>query len=249
MRKLLKAALVVAMAVPGLASAATIKNSAHDLSATGASGIFYQQTDEKEICKFCHTPHNAKPDSTALWNREDPTSTFSWAGQGGVTNYGTALPVGALGAPTMRCMSCHDGVTALGATRAGEIGNAKNADGTPSAVIRGVGLLTRGTDVDGNLDLSGNHPVSVTYPNDNNGLYLNMPFDDRFQDATVLAEEFEDYRNVTLAKIYQQDEGTPGIECGSCHDPHGVSEGGVPVDNFLRVGNEESKLCLACHAK
>ena len=35
----------------------------------------------------------------------------------------------------------------------------------------------------------------------------------------------------------------PGVECGSCHDPH--NETGL----FLRIDNTGSAVCLACHIK
>ena len=36
----------------------------------------------------------------------------------------------------------------------------------------------------------------------------------------------------------------PFVECASCHDPHTES-----VDTFLRISNDDSAVCLACHIK
>jgi predicted CXXCH cytochrome family protein len=35
----------------------------------------------------------------------------------------------------------------------------------------------------------------------------------------------------------------PFVECASCHDPH------VNTQTFLRVANDGSAVCLACHNK
>ena len=48
----------------------------------------------------------------------------------------------------------------------------------------------------------------------------------------------------------------PAVECASCHDPH-VSEGQAgpgPTSpsagkTFLRISNDGSAVCLACHTK
>ena len=39
----------------------------------------------------------------------------------------------------------------------------------------------------------------------------------------------------------------PYVECASCHDPHVVAVGDQV--SFLRISNENSDLCLACHVK
>ena len=36
----------------------------------------------------------------------------------------------------------------------------------------------------------------------------------------------------------------PSVECGSCHDPHSDTN-----PTFLRVSNNQSGVCLACHIK
>ena len=51
----------------------SVVNSPHDLSARGPGPI--RAAREAEICIFCHTPHNAAP-QTPLWNRETPTTHY-----------------------------------------------------------------------------------------------------------------------------------------------------------------------------
>ena len=47
----------------------SVVNSVHDLSVRGPGPI--RAVAESEVCIFCHTPHNAAP-QTPLWNRENP---------------------------------------------------------------------------------------------------------------------------------------------------------------------------------
>lgn len=91
------------IALAGLASSANaqITNSRHDFSSYSWSG--------GEICKPCHTPHNAMPRSVsfALWNHELTTATYTMFGGGS----GTA--VANLDSSSRLCLSCHDGTVAL----------------------------------------------------------------------------------------------------------------------------------------
>lgn len=110
----------------------------HNLSSL--SGNTKKALTETQICIFCHTPHGARPQST-LWSRPDPSSmgtfpTFSEpgsvqdpsgilginnAGISGTTLYGNntspnEYPNGA----SKLCLSCHDGVTAMGILATGD---------------------------------------------------------------------------------------------------------------------------------
>ena len=99
-----KASIFVAsVAVVGLlavGSMGDIVGSDHDFSEYGWS--------DGEICKPCHTPHNAISDVTApLWNHELTVATYE-------THSGSGVPVeDALDATSILCMSCHDGTVAL----------------------------------------------------------------------------------------------------------------------------------------
>ena len=64
--------------------------------------------NEKQVCIFCHTPHNAVP-MQPLWNRNMPVSAYRV--------YSSSSLVSAPGQPTgssKLCLSCHDGTIALG---------------------------------------------------------------------------------------------------------------------------------------
>ena len=135
----------------GLASAASISTSKHDLSSTGPG----PQGSDNEICKYCHTPHGGS--STApLWNKNL---------NAGYTQYSSPtlnMTISAQPGPvSLACLSCHDGTTSIGAMING---------GT--ATITGVGNCTYTAGVMGGTCaelvtkvLSNDHPVGITYDN------------------------------------------------------------------------------------
>ncbi len=144
---------VLVLLTCGLASAATLAgqtesgmtNTKHNLAVSGPGPI--QAQGETRICIFCHTPHNAAPDSP-LWNRElEPQAYTVYASptlQAGVL----PQPFG----PTKLCLSCHDGTIAMGAVI--------NPAG---GIAMSSGTLAPGSLADFGLDLSGHHPVSFSY--------------------------------------------------------------------------------------
>lgn len=123
-----------------------IQSTVHNLSVSGP-GTFKAQS-ETEICIFCHAPHKGSG-NTPLWNRPDPTSTY--------TLYSSSTAQGSLGQPTgasLQCLSCHDGTIALGnvVSRGTTISFAGGNDFIPSS--NRANLST---------DLSDDHPVSFPY--------------------------------------------------------------------------------------
>jgi predicted CXXCH cytochrome family protein len=93
-----------------LASAAladeSVLNSKHDLSARGPGPI--RAIHEDRVCIFCHTPHNAAP-QTPLWNRENWRTHYRIY-ESSTTDARIDQPSG----PSKMCLSCHDGSLALG---------------------------------------------------------------------------------------------------------------------------------------
>lgn len=126
-------AVISVMMVTQIAKAGSIAGTKHDLSGNGWG------TDQ--ICKFCHTPHNAAATQLApLWNHASTAATF--------TLYASDTLNATTGQPTnssKACLSCHDGTVALDSygTRTG------------TNTITGTALL--GT------ALTNDHPISITY--------------------------------------------------------------------------------------
>jgi len=82
----------------GAPAMAQISGSPHDFSSMAWA--------DGEICKPCHTPHNAIPDMPRLWNHELTVATYQMHSGTGTAedNFDTA---------TRLCLSCHDGTVAL----------------------------------------------------------------------------------------------------------------------------------------
>jgi len=115
--------------------AQTIVGSLHDFSAQtwNTSG---------ELCKVCHTPHNAVTLTDApLWNHQLTTATFAV--------YSSATMNAVVGQPdasSKLCLSCHDGTVAL-----------ENFGGNVSGTHFLTGPTLLGT------SLINDHPISFTY--------------------------------------------------------------------------------------
>ena len=130
--------------VPATAQARTagIIGSKHDLSVTGPGEV--KSLEETRICIFCHTPHNAEP-QTPLWNREiDPQNYVLY--ESTTLRANPAQPSG----PTRLCLSCHDGTIALG-----------NLKSEPQPVSFTRALTGRPSLL--GIDISDDHPVSFPY--------------------------------------------------------------------------------------
>jgi hypothetical protein len=98
-------------------------------------------------------------------------------------------------------------------------------------------------------DLRDDHPVGVVFPAANgNGTDWKTP-----GGSITGARFFDENGNGRMEKgeirLYDYG-GGPSVECGSCHDPHGVaSVGAVFNATFLRKPNSGSAVCLTCHSK
>ena len=121
----------------------------HNLSSASTSASGKNADTETQICIFCHTPHSARS-VAPLWGRPDSSQTFSIRAGLQISNaaiVNTTLysvtadyPNGA----TKVCLSCHDGVTAMGIL----------ANGDEIAMSGGNAL---------GIDLTTSHPVSFVY--------------------------------------------------------------------------------------
>lgn len=210
------------------AVSAGVFNSKHNLSVSGWGKA--KAAAETEVCIFCHTPHNATPD-TPLWNHAVS------AGQT-YTNYYSdtlkAYPPG--GAPPIDglsklCLGCHDGTIALGATIGSRRGDIEMRE-FPGIVKKG--RLTREAPGYLGTDLSGGHPISfvfdATLASIRNAepdlMHLNWPI---FDPDVKLRPTQDGY----------------GVQCTSCHNPHG-GRGEPDAPPFWRKPTYE-EVCLVCH--
>lgn len=206
--------------------AASIVGSKHDLSVTNEYGFFAGATTE--ICVFCHTPHGSNDGVPGpLWNRRitDKTKFVLYSGTPGDPNN-----------VTMVCLSCHDGVSGIGddsAVAAYDTHNVVNNPGsghdvnplTPNCYachFSGDMYPQRNWRIGPNL--TDDHPVSVSYE----AAKLSRPLLELVADPTIVG-----------IKLFNG-----MVECASCHNVH--DKANTP---FLRVPNNGSGLCKACHGK
>ncbi len=133
----------------GVTSVATadesVVNSVHDLSVAGPGRL--RAISEGEVCVFCHTPHNAAP-QTPLWNRENPRRHYRIY-ESSTLDARVDQPSG----PSKMCLSCHDGSLALG--------------NVLSRPVAGPIVMTARTIPPGSADLSNDlsddHPIGFRY--------------------------------------------------------------------------------------
>jgi len=117
----------------------------HDLSAVSGPGPV-KATAEDRICVFCHTPHNATPLSP-LWNRDLAATNYLIY----ESSTQKAVPQQMPGGATKLCLSCHDGMIAMG--------DVSGTDDIPMA----QNDFSSGSLSDFGTDLSAHHPVAFSY--------------------------------------------------------------------------------------
>lgn len=128
-----KIASAITIIVAVTLSTADITGSGHDFSQYSWA--------ESEICKPCHTPHNANETvATPLWNHQLTTATYTlYAG------LSDSSDIQQPGIMSRLCLSCHDGTVAVD-SYATNIGN---------HYITGDALIS--------TDLSNDHPIGIKW--------------------------------------------------------------------------------------
>jgi len=199
------------------ASAATIIGSKHDLSNAG----------QKEVCIFCHTPHNANPSLPGLWNRDVSADALDFKFYSSATL--TGRPSGNKpGTYSLLCLGCHDSVRFTAAN--GDPHNMLNglqSDGWDDCIKchpNGFDPPRPGFLI--GPDLSNDHPISFTYPINGNSK-LKKPTDGSKGWVSEKVRLFNGQ-----------------MECSSCHNPHDPT-----FTAFLVKDKSSSQLCLTCHIK
>ncbi len=234
-RKIAKIAAALILTVGTTSALAVITNSKHDLSYTGSGTIKAAQgQNNDEICVYCHTPHAANTAfaGAPLWNKNDQNANPTY------TMYGTTVAGTTTdnqpNAPSLACLSCHDGVSAINS-----IVNAPGSGGYVAtgqyvefnSTTAGTGFTMPAGVTQIGQDLTNDHPVSIPYTVGAASLK---------DTATALPGTWNGA--TTIGELLRNGK----VECVSCHDPHA---GENPT--FLRMsgGNTSSQLCLACHDK
>ncbi len=160
----------------------SVVNSQHNLSSTGPGKV--RSSSEQQVCIFCHTPHHASA-TQPLWNRNVLPQAYK--------PYASTSLQAKPGQPTgtsKLCLSCHDGMIALG--------NVVSRN-QPITMAQGMTVMPAGRSNLG-TDLSDDHPISFRY------------------DAALRAKnpKLKDPSSLTYARLDSNQE----LQCTTCHDAH-----------------------------
>jgi predicted CXXCH cytochrome family protein len=185
--------LCMAIALSGkpLNAQTGIVNTKHNLSVSGPGTI--KATSEERICVFCHTPHNANP-QTPLWNKNIEGINYDQYTPYTSSTLGipAALQIRPTGSSRL-CLSCHDGTLALG-----DVKLPKNQIDVPVAGVTTVpGGMPHASPSYFGTSLANHHPISFSY-------YSALPNPEL---SPTLPQELLYYGNGI-------------IQCNTCHDPH-----------------------------
>jgi hypothetical protein len=223
------AAYILFLLSPVLAPAG-VGNTKHNLSVSGPGPA--SAVAETAVCIFCHTPHNARP-SNPLWNHElSAVENYTNYWSPSLKSYASEAEAPPIDGFSKLCLGCHDGTVALGAI----ISSEEEIETVPDFLTEGM-LGYLGT------DLSGGHPISIIYDeslvmqrNSQTDLFhLQWPIRKLGERAPIGDPD---------VKIYPT-QGGYGVQCTSCHDPHG-GKGGAGAPPFWRKTIYD-EVCLVCH--
>jgi predicted CXXCH cytochrome family protein len=237
----MKKLMLIAAVLPAFAFG-QIAGTKHDF-ATNTNA----QSGDSQICRYCHIPHGAR-DQSFIFSHTATTQTYTWGATTQHTRGGTTLQanIATNGSWSAGCLDCHDGSVALGSLYNGvnlAFSGAGVDSGTGALAATNRARITKG----GSTNLNGNHPVSVPYPGQS-GTFRGQatpswPTGYAAEYVTVAAGGSVG-GGLALAGDYSG--GTPvyGVECSTCHNPHGAG-----FSYLLRDTHVGSGICLDCHIK
>lgn len=254
---------------------------------------------QTEICVYCHTPHGGTKGATPLWNRKLSSATYTPYTSSSLD--AAAILGGPLGQPggsSKLCLSCHDGTLAIGNVNVmfgrgsanttyelpmyGLQGYTDTADTTPllggKMPFGGYGALSgvasavsTGYTRNLGIDLTNDHPISVTYTTELAERNGELRLVDSNQQSVAVGPYYRTGMIIGVRSSGYRPEapleptgplGTGQVQCSACHDPH-LRETDPSVGNqkFLRLNRFQEAPpaasyngftdigCMACHDK
>lgn len=230
-----------------------INGTPHDLS-QAVNGMNYTADPAdslNRICIFCHAPHNTyrpfgstegagptAPDAAfdylPLWNhtlQEDLSYTMYDNGTGAPASgskasqailNGLTIP----GSTSLLCLSCHDGSVA--------VNSYGNSDQRAVSVSTGTKTMTSAYLIGKDKYLGNHHPISFDY--------------DQVQlsDTEIRQADTAMLTPLTFVRDHLYGANNTLLECATCHSVHNTGNGG---EALLWRSDQNSELCLTCHAK
>ena len=240
-----------------------------------------QSTDGEALCAYCHTPPVDQQTGEPLWNRDPAAMNFSAYDDSALEGLADessrhslrclACHDGMLGPdqvmnvigysrtppPQMPGQNAAfldawpqgaDAVHADEATSGKPCTACHRAERSPVEAAF-FALATEPTSVtDGNERRD--HPVGVSYPDAMAGTEFRAPTG-RNERMLFFDDNGNGVADTTEVRLFRSAEGY-NIECGSCHDTHGVpypNGDGEQQPSFVRVDLAERKTCDVCHIK
>lgn len=235
-----------------------VYRSKHNFSLPGGESAQYlaivDGTLGNQICIYCHTPHNAGQNNL-LWNKAgNGNTTFRLYTSSETLSHTAKAATLSADSPSLLCMSCHDGKTAMNVLHTRGEGPPAS-DPSVSPALSGY--------PDGSRLAYGTTPLFMVNP-----LYFfgapalspnlgGVSGDDLTNDHPIgfsYTDAFGEKGSASLKAIGSIDprikfRGTTNkVECTSCHNPHVDSNDTARIP-FLVMSNSASALCLACHNK
>lgn len=249
---------VACVMVSSLASAAVnnVVNSKHNFSFTGTSYAYHDPNPSStQVCIYCHTPHNAGQ-TRLLWNKaSNSVTTFRlYTSSSSLTDVVRKNSSLSANSPSLLCLGCHDGKTAMnvlhasgkGSAAAGYPAGSRYAYGSAPIVMESSlwmfgsyfpGMAIGGTAAEGGQgdDLTNDHPIGFSYSAvlGENALGLNS-----------MSEV--DSKSTSRIRFFGS---SNKVECSTCHNPHVDNQNNPSLSPFLVMSNSGSALCLSCHNK
>lgn len=231
----------------------------------GTTRTFYSSNVD-QVCIFCHTPHNSQP-AAPLWNKATLAAATNFKLYTSSDSLTPATKLSALtaGSPSLLCLGCHDGKTAINVLHNSSAGVPAATNGAPGYAAgdmlvdiagtyapRSIQYFGFGSQAAGNLGASGPSGAALT-TGDN--LTDDHPIGFVYADAWNVKQAALNSTGVVATKSSNRVKFFGGkMECSSCHDPHvkydpTVGGGDAALRPFLVMSNVGSALCLACHNK
>lgn len=230
-------------------SKATTYTTYDQLNTSTLTQTVYQPGAASLMCLSCHDGQQAidavlnMPGSGKYSATPDSAFLNTWTNPAGGLNAKTHFKLNAVPSGTINsasCLVCH---TPAIYDEEGSIG------------LSGYGGAQDFTAAALGKDLRDDHPVGVIFPattGDNTD--WKTPNGSRVGGAmglTFFDENSNSRPDKNEIRMYDSG-GGPRVECGSCHDPHGVPSAGPDSSfnpTFLRKTNQNSLVCLTCHSK
>ncbi|MFZ2949394.1 MAG: cytochrome c3 family protein [Desulfuromonadaceae bacterium] len=251
--------LVTSLAMAGVGN---VSNTKHNFKVGGGSQVYTAQAGSgaDQVCVFCHTPHNAGS-TQLLWNKaNNSTPTFRLYTSSKSLTTATRSSVLDPDSPSLLCLGCHDGKTAMNILHSSSVGvdaaayatgypagskliPTSNYGTTPLVMPGGQwNPLTEAYDPSMNLGASGG---------DTSGTNLTDDHPIGFSYSSAYSQETNGglFNNVGMDSKIRFFGPNKKVECSTCHDPHVDTTANPDLKPFLVKSNVGSGLCLTCHNK